>query len=387
MRYGYPEYVSVAQKRAKAAKQLKALKKKNSKIQPVVIEGRTIAHTWWGKSWNQNLERYADYSNRIGRGRSYVSHGAVLDLQIKPGKIEALVQGSRSKPYEIEIKIDPVKKDVWKSIQTSAQGQLDSLAELLEGQFPKSLQELFFSKDRGLFPKPQEIHFDCSCPDWASMCKHVAAALYGVGARLDQNPSLFFELRRIKTADLIAQAVKDTTKTLLKKAETRSARVMEDADIADVFGIQLDEEVTSVQGTATRKKQTSDKAKTATPSRAAKKPVRAKAAKSKKAHRTAAPKKKTISKPAVKRKTAVARGRTAAKATTRPSRAVQQVAAGGTMVDRVVAAVSPRRKGGISIAELCAKVDDLSATQVKNALARAVAEGRLRKLERGIYGR
>jgi len=199
----YPPYVSVAEKRAKAERKLKSLKKKNPGLKPVVIEGRTLAQTWWGKSWNNNLERYADFSNRIGRGRSYVRHRAVLDLQIKSGKVTVLVLGSARKPYKIEINIKPVKLAKWAVLRRDCQGQLKSLQDLLEGKFPKALAKIFFSEDSGLFPAPEDITFDCSCPDWAEMCKHVAAALYGIGARFDEDPRLFFKLRGVKIDDLI----------------------------------------------------------------------------------------------------------------------------------------------------------------------------------------
>jgi uncharacterized Zn finger protein len=194
------EYVTVAEKRAKAAQSLKKLKKKKEDTRPVVIEGRAIATTWWGKAWNENLERYADYSNRIGRGRSYVRNGAVLDLKIRPGEVEALVQGSRSKPYEVIVKIEAISKEAWSRIKTASAGQLDSLQELMSGKFPKSLGALFIEGGKGLFPGPKEIKFSCSCPDWATMCKHVAAVLYGIGARLDEEPALFFTLRKRKCA-------------------------------------------------------------------------------------------------------------------------------------------------------------------------------------------
>jgi uncharacterized Zn finger protein len=249
--YGYPPYVSVAQKRAKAAKKLATLRKKIPDIQPVVVEGRAIASSWWGKSWNRNLERYADYSNRIGRGRSYVQHGAVLDLRIESGEIRALVQGSQAQPYKVQVAIEALDKSAWERIRKAAGGQLDSLAELLAGKFPRSLQDLFFAEDEGLFPNPREIRFDCSCPDWASMCKHVAATLYGVGARLDEKPELFFALRQVEVDELITQVVKGTTKTLLKKAATKSARVLADADIGEVFGIKLENEAGSGKGKRT----------------------------------------------------------------------------------------------------------------------------------------
>ena len=402
--YGFPEYVPVAQKRAKAERKLKELRKKNPRIQPVVIAGKSIAHTWWGKSWNQNLERYADYSNRIGRGRSYVLHEAVLDLQIKPGKVRALVQGSQAKPYEIEISIGKLAKNTWNRVRKAAGGQLDSLAELLEGKFPESLQELFFARDGGLFPSPKEIGFDCSCPDWASMCKHVAAVLYGVGARLDENPSLFFDLRGIKVDDLITQAVKRTSRTLLKKAGTKTSRVMDDADLTDVFGIKLDDDIgrdtsegrskqaaraKAAKKPVTRKKravakptklktaQRKSSGKSATQNRKSGKPV-AKSAKASAARR------KT---PAKSAKASTARRKTPAKSARRrtgPARAIS-ASTGRTFVDMVVAAI-PKRRKGMGIADICARVD-LNEKQVRSAVARAVAQGRLTTRDRGVYAR
>ena len=236
----YPRYVSVAEKRAKAEKKLKQLKKKNPHIKPIEIEGRTIARTWWGKAWNQNLESYADYSNRIGRGRSYVRHGAVLDLQIDSGKVESLVQGSKSKPYSVTIRIKATGKKTWQEIKTASEGKLDSLQELLSGKFPKGLGEIFTTQGKGLFPSPKEIDFDCSCPDWATMCKHVAATLYGIGARLDEDPELFFKLRQVKMKDLVSEAVEGKTRELLKKARKKTARAIAESDLGDVFGIDME---------------------------------------------------------------------------------------------------------------------------------------------------
>ena len=261
--WGYPRYVSVAEKKAKAAKKLKTLKKKRPDIKPVVIEGRTLARTWWGKSWNKNLERYADYTNRIGRGRSYVRHGAVLDLKIDSGKVTALVQGSASKPYEVVINIKAISQTSWRIIKEQCQGELKSLQDLLAGKFPKTLGEIFFAEGKGLFPTPQAISFNCSCPDWASMCKHVAATLYGVGARFDEDPSLFFKLRGADTKDLIARAVKDKTDELLKKTKKKSTKVIDDADLSDIFGIDLDNKPNyNKKRTKTTKKKSSVKKST-----------------------------------------------------------------------------------------------------------------------------
>jgi uncharacterized Zn finger protein len=238
--YGYPRYVSVGEKRAKARRKLEQLKKKHPGIRPVVIEGNALVRTWWGKAWNGNLTKYADYSNRVGRGRSYVRHGAVLDLQISPGEVKALVQGSRQSPYTVTMQIKPVSKAIWTEIRAACEGQLASLQELLEGRFPKGLAELFTAKGSGLFPSPKEIEFKCSCPDWAYMCKHVAAVLYGIGTRLDEDPSLFFVLRKMKMDDLITQAVRDKSERLLRQAKRKTSRVIDDADLGDVFGIDLE---------------------------------------------------------------------------------------------------------------------------------------------------
>lgn len=238
--WGFPRYVSVGEKKQKAKKKLEQLQKKNKNIEPIIIEGRTLAHTWWGKSWNKNLEGYADYSNRIGRGRSYVRCGSVLDLQISEGEVKSLVQGSESRPYSIVIKIKALEKSVWGKIKDICEGKLDSLQELLVAKFPKALDEIFTAYGKGLFPAPKEIDFDCSCPDWASMCKHVAATLYGVGARLDKDPNLFFALRKIEINDLITETVKDKAKDLLAKAKKKSSRIIEDQDLSSVFGIEMD---------------------------------------------------------------------------------------------------------------------------------------------------
>ena len=239
--WNYPRYVPVAEKQAKADQKLKQLKKKNPDIRPVRLEGKALAQSWWGKAWNKNLERYADFSNRIGRGRSYVRHGAVLDLQIQPGRVDALVQGSASSPYEVEVRIKEIPEKDWKAMIAVCEGRLESLQELIAGKFPKALADAFTAQGEGLFPTPTEIGFSCSCPDWASMCKHVAATLYGIGARFDEDPSLFFYLRNRDISDLVSTAVAEGTRTLLDRAERKSDRVLDDADLSDVFGIDMDE--------------------------------------------------------------------------------------------------------------------------------------------------
>ncbi|MCK5835711.1 MAG: hypothetical protein KAH09_00470 [Desulfobacula sp.] len=243
-RYGYPKYVSVAEKRAKAEKKIKQLMKKNPGLAPVKISGNTLSASWWGKAWNKNLEGYADFSNRIGRGRSYVRHGAVLDLKIESGKIFALVQGTYAAPYQVEITIKPLKKTIWKQIIVQCRGKIDSLDALLAGALPQAMETVLTKQGQGIFPSPKEIKFDCSCPDWASMCKHVAATLYGVGARLDTDPSLFFRLRNVNKEDLISSVIRKEADQLLKKAKNHtSKRIIRNADLSSAFGIDLDDSV------------------------------------------------------------------------------------------------------------------------------------------------
>ena len=218
------------------AAQLAKLRKKNPDIKPVVIDGK-LAKTWWAQAWNRNLESYADYSSRIGRGRTYVKSGAVLDLTIAPGEVRALVQGSRVKPYDVAVIIDPLLKQKWEAITQRCSRKITNLEELASGKFPTELMELFTDKGDGLFPSPKEIRFSCSCPDWASMCKHVAAVLYGIGARFDEDPTLFFLLRDIEFAELLRKSVEEKMNSMLKNAGTVTTRTMTDVNTLELFGV------------------------------------------------------------------------------------------------------------------------------------------------------
>jgi uncharacterized Zn finger protein len=242
---GYPRYVPVAERAARAQKQAEKLAKKKGALQPVVLDGKTLARSWWGKSWNANLERYADYSNRIGRGRSYLRQGMVLDLKVEGTVVHALVAGSRPKPYAITITIKPLAPARLKKLAAIASAQVGSMQSLLQGEFPPDLKEVFFTPKEGLFPTPSEISFECSCPDWASMCKHVAAALYGIGARLDSAPELFFALRGIDMNDLVGNIVRQETTRILTKTKAlptaASSRILQpDAALEELFGISLE---------------------------------------------------------------------------------------------------------------------------------------------------
>jgi uncharacterized Zn finger protein len=234
--YGFPRYVSVAERRAKSAREVNKLKKNGRTISPVVIEGNKIATTFWGKAWCDNLESYSDFENRLPRGRSYVKNGSVCDLQVEPGKVSALVCGTEV--YRIAIKIKPLAPDTWRSIKTQCAGQIGSMIELLQGKLSKSVMEVVTRRDGGLFPKPREIDMNCSCPDAAYLCKHLAATLYGVGARLDHQPELLFTLRQVDHLELITEAGAATAQAG-KRAAGR-AKTIAAGDLADVFGIEVE---------------------------------------------------------------------------------------------------------------------------------------------------
>jgi len=234
MYYEWRPYVSVAARRRKAEREMQKLKKKGHRVSPVVIEGRTIAKTFWGKAWCDNLERYSDFSNRVPRGRTYVRNGSVVDLQVAPGEVNALVSGSEI--YKVAVKVSAVPKARWSSICTDCAGAIDSLVELLQGRFSKGVMERICRQNTGLFPAPAEIRFSCSCPDWASMCKHVAAVLYGIGARLDEQPGLLFNLRKVDEKDLIAKAGKGIP---LSKKGPADDKVLATDGLSELFGLEM----------------------------------------------------------------------------------------------------------------------------------------------------
>lgn len=350
MRYDeheYPPYVSVAERRASAEKKLRQLQKTNPRLKPVILAGQALAKTWWGKSWNSNLERYADYNNRIGRGRSYVRHRCVLDLHVSAGHVTALVQGSSPHPYKIGITIDPLSASNWSTIRAACAGGFDSLGELLAGKFPQAFKDLFLTQGSGLFPAPRDIHFQCSCPDWASMCKHVAAALYGVGSRLDDEPSLFFTLRGLQMDELITQTVVDTAETLLRKAEGQSRHILRDVDLGEMFGIQLD--ASDVPMPALLPVRPSSAPPPQTTPRARRAPT-------------------VVSQPA-------------------PTSAVVAPASApaGTMLEALLTVLGRSRKGrAIDVLETRL---GWTKTQLRNALSRASAKGLLETITPGVYRR
>ena len=227
-------YVPVAEKRRLAQVKLAKLRKQGQFLASVTIEGRKIAKSFWGQSWCTNLERYSDYAYRLPRGRSYARNGFVIDLQIAKGTITARVSGSDL--YNVKIAIAPVGAANWKAICRDCSGTIDSLVELLQGHLAKGVMDRVCREGDGLFPSPSEIKLSCSCPDWADMCKHVAAALYGIGARLDDQPQLLFVLRGVDEHELLASAGRDVSLTT-----AAPSKVLDGGDVAALFGLEMAE--------------------------------------------------------------------------------------------------------------------------------------------------
>lgn len=232
--YAWKPYVPVAKRRQEAARHVQKMAKKGQAVTPVIVEGRTIAKTFWGKSWCENLERYSDYESRLPRGRTYVRNGSVVDLKIGQGEIKALVSGSEI--YTVQIAVEPTSSSVWKALCNDCAGSIDSLVELLQGRFSEGVMERVCLQGKGLFPSPKDIKLSCSCPDWADMCKHVAAVLYGVGTRLDASPELLFTLRGVDKSELVAKAGEGLPAA---KKPSSSKRVLTGGDLGAIFGVEI----------------------------------------------------------------------------------------------------------------------------------------------------
>ena len=343
-------YVPVAEQRDRARREMARLKKKGKHVQPIEIAGRTIARSFWGKGWCDHLESFADFANRLPRGRRYARNGSVCHLEIRPGRVEAIVSGSEL--YDVTIGITQLKAADWKSIKAKCAGRIGSMLELLQGKLSREVMGVVAERDRGLFPKPREIALDCSCPDWAAMCKHVAAALYGVGHRLDHQPDLLFLLRDLDAAELIA------TEIALPGREVTSD-VLADEALGDIFGIDLD---------------TEDDAFTVpeVPKRKAAKPRRSTRPKSK-----SSPKQPSVPAGARPKKVAAKMpGSRAAKKTASPSRAKLSAASNATTPEASRVATSEpsrlritgawivrlRRKHDLSVAELARQLGVSTST-------------------------
>jgi len=258
--YGFPEYVSVAKRRARAQQRLKALARKGRKPSPIVIEGRAIATTFWGKAWCDYVEGHAALLSRLERGRSYVKNGLVIDLEVTKGRVRALVSGTDL--YEVVMEIAPLPGSRWKAVRHACGGQIGTLVELLAGRFSSAVMEVLSHREKGLFPAKGEMALRCTCPDGEWVCKHVAAVVYGVGARLDHAPELLFTLRGVDGADLIAEAGKAGRVASAGPGSSDLAT----SQLEDIFGIELERDGGSAKKRAPRRLAPVAKARSPRPS-------------------------------------------------------------------------------------------------------------------------
>ena len=244
----FAPYVPVAERRQLAEKAAAKAKKAGANYAPIAPYRGAIAKTFWGKAWCDNLEHYSDYENRLPRGRTYTRNGSVIDLQISAGDVKALVMGSSL--YTVKVSVSPVGKMQWQAISADCAGSIDSLVGLLQGKLSEPVLARICKPKTGLFPAPTDIKFSCSCPDAASMCKHVAAVLYGIGARLDQQPELLFTLRGVDAKDLVSLAAVTLPKP---KKGPAASKVLDTASLGDVFGLDMADDDVPVKPVARKK--------------------------------------------------------------------------------------------------------------------------------------
>ncbi len=302
--YGYKPYVPVAKRRAQAAREVARRVKKGEAVSPVVIEGRAIVSTFWGKAWCTNLEGYSDFENRLPRGRTYVRNGSVVDLKIAKGRITALVSGSEL--YTVQIDIAALPQKAWRVVKARCAGKVGSLVELLQGKLSNAVMEAVTDRAEGLFPEPKEIKMRCSCPDYAGMCKHLAAVMYGIGNRLDSSPDLLFELRGVDHRELIEQAIPTAPIRAIHGTPT-----IEATELGAIFDIEINDSPIAgppTSRTTTRKAPKVAKAPAATKPATVKKAAEKRTATAKRATVT---KKTTTVKKAAPKKTARSKKSTA----------------------------------------------------------------------------
>lgn len=228
-------YEDVKEQKARVQREIAKRVKRGEKFEVLPAPaGRTkLSATFWGQAWHKNLESYQVYESRLPRGRSYLRQGNVYNLDISAGKLSAVVAGSEL--YDTHIHIKPLPQSQWKEIVGQGSGEVGSMLDLLAGRLGDGLMRLLTHPERGLFPKPVEIRFDCSCPDFADMCKHVSAVLYGVGVLLDTKPELLFTLRGVDQAELLA----DASSAAITGVSTGAGDDLAGADLSALFGIDL----------------------------------------------------------------------------------------------------------------------------------------------------
>lgn len=228
------DYEEAQERKERLQREIAKRQKRGEKFEALSAPAgqKKLSTTFWGQAWCRNLESYQVYESRLPRGRSYLRQGKVYNLEIEPGKLSAVVTGSEL--YDTSITIKPLPREQWQQIVESSAGQVGSMLDLLAGKLGDGLMKMLTDPDCGLFPKPKEIHFNCSCPDHADMCKHVSAVLYGVGVLLDTKPELLFTLRGVDQAELLSHASSAAITDL--SADTGD---LAGVDLSAIFGIDL----------------------------------------------------------------------------------------------------------------------------------------------------
>lgn len=164
----------------------------------------SFGESWWAKRWIAVLESF-QIGARLQRGRSYARRGQVLTIKIDTGRVTAQVQGSRPRPYDVEIKVKTLAKSDGGKLATALAQQAVFAAKLLAGQMPQEIERVFAAAGLSLFPSQlRDLQTECSCPDWSNPCKHIAAVYYLVGEEFDRDPFLIFKLRGVDRDKLIA---------------------------------------------------------------------------------------------------------------------------------------------------------------------------------------
>ena len=248
--YGdWAPYVPVAQRKRNGTRQAQKRMKKGESLQPVEIAGNVIAKTFWGQAWCKHFEQYRDFANRLPRGKTYARNGSVCDLRITKGKITGMVCGSQL--YDVDITIKPLDSKKWKAIRKQCGKSVHSLIDLMRGQLSDEVIGQLTDAEKGMFPLGDEMSLSCDCPDYSSLCKHLAAVMYGAGNRLDTSPDLLFLLRGVDQSELIADAIASGNAQNDVGLNTESG--LEGDDLGAIFGIEMAETPTVKKKTPRKK--------------------------------------------------------------------------------------------------------------------------------------
>jgi len=191
------------------------------------LESTKMGATWWSKKWISLLDSFG-WSNRLARGRRYARSGQVVNVTINPGVITAKVQGTRSIPYDVVISIPPFTTSQWTKIFKELDAQAIYTAKLLASEMPSDIEDVFTRAQVSLFPQSKrDLTTECSCPDSANPCKHIAAVYYVIGEEFDRDPFLIFHLRG-RSKEQILEALRhqrqETIPGEIKKESTKKKK-------------------------------------------------------------------------------------------------------------------------------------------------------------------